>query len=104
MLGALIAVILAIYQFWDSQLNILLVILVFVVGQIMEGNFLTPKLVGNAVRLHPVWLMLSLSIFGALAGFTGLIIAVPLAAIIGVLCRFFTKKYLESKFYDNKKL
>ena len=38
-------------------------------------------------------------IFGALAGFTGLIIAVPLAAIIGVLCRFFTKKYLESKFY-----
>ena len=104
LLGSLIAVILAIYQFWDNPINIFLVILVFVVGQILEGNFLTPKLVGNAVRLHPVWLMLSLSIFGALAGFTGLIIAVPLAAIIGVLCRFFTKKYLESNFYDNREL
>ena len=101
LLGALIALILSIYQFWDDPIKILLVLVVFLIGQILEGNYLTPKLVGNAVRLHPVWLMLSLSVFGSLAGFTGLLIAVPLAAIIGVLCRFFVKKYFESSFYNN---
>ena len=101
LLGALIALILSIYQFWDEPIKILLVVIVFLIGQILEGNYLTPKLVGNAVRLHPVWLMLSLSVLGSLAGFTGLLIAVPLAAIIGVLCRFFVRKYFESSFYNN---
>ena len=54
--------------------------MVFVAGQFIEGNFLTPKLVGSSVGLHPVWLMFALSSFGVLFGFFGLLIAVPMAA------------------------
>ena len=68
-------------------------------GQVTEGNFLTPKLVGNSVGLHPVWLLLALSVFGALFGFVGMLIAVPVAAALGVLARFATSIYLESRLY-----
>ena len=63
------------------------VVLVFVTGQFLEGNFLTPKLVGENVGLHPVWVMFALLAGGVLLGFLGLMIAVPLAAVIGVLLR-----------------
>jgi len=68
-------------------------------GQVMEGNVLTPKLVGNSVGLHPVWLIFALSVFGALFGFVGMLVAVPLAAAIGVLARFAVGQYLSSKLY-----
>ena len=61
---------------------------IFFVGQFLEGYVLAPKLVGESVGLHPVWLMFALFAFGYLFGFVGLLIAVPLAAIIGVLARF----------------
>ena len=54
----------------------------------MEGNFLTPKLVGSRVRLHPVWVVFALLAFGNLFGFLGLLLAVPMAAVLGVLCRY----------------
>ena len=66
----------------------LLVLGIFVVGQFIEGNILSPKLVGESVGLHPVWLMFALLAFGYLFGFVGLLVAVPLAAAIGVLVRF----------------
>ncbi len=72
---------------------------VFVVGQFIEGNFLSPKLVGDRVGLHPVWLMFALFAFGLLLGFVGLLLAVPLAAAIGVLLRFGLKKYMQSPLY-----
>ena len=72
---------------------------VFVVGQVLEGYVLSPKLVGASVGLHPVWLMFALLAFGYLFGFVGLLIAVPLAAAIGVLVRFALRKYLESPIY-----
>ena len=68
-------------------------------GQIVEGNLLTPKLVGNSVGLHPVWLLLALSVFGTLFGFVGLLVAVPVAAAIGVIARFATARYRESVLY-----
>ena len=58
---------------------------VFLIGQVLEGYVLSPKLVGASVGLHPVWLMFALFAFGYLFGFVGLLIAVPLAAAIGVL-------------------
>ena len=62
-----------------------MVVGVFLVGQVLEGYVLSPKLVGAKVGLHPVWLMFSLLAFGYLFGFVGLLVAIPLAAAIGVL-------------------
>ena len=65
----------------------------------MEGNILTPRLVGGSVGLHPVWLIFALSAFGALFGFVGLLVAVPVAAMIGVLMRFAIRQYKDSRLY-----
>ena len=69
------------------------------VGQFLEGNILSPKLVGASVGLHPVWLMFALLAFGSLFGFTGLILAVPLAATFGVILRFAIARYRQSPLY-----
>ena len=76
-----------------------LVIGIFAAGQFIEGNFLSPKLVGSSVGLHPVWLMFALFTFGYLFGFVGLLLAVPMAAAAGVLVRFALNQYLASKLY-----
>ena len=98
-LGGLLALGLALFQFWNEWISVAMVVGIFVFGQAVEGNFITPKLVGDSVGLHPVWLIMSLSIFGSLFGFLGLLVAVPLAAIIGVLIRFFIDKYKHSDLY-----
>lgn len=90
---------LAAFQFWDNPIWIGVVAVIFVIGQVVEGNFLTPKLVGGSVGLHPVWLMFALYAFGSLFGFTGLLIAVPAAACIGVLGRFGIQNYKASQLY-----
>jgi predicted PurR-regulated permease PerM len=66
---------------------------------VLEGNFLTPKLVGDRVGLHPVWIIFALLAGGALFGFLGLLLAVPVAALIGVLVRFSIAQYRASKLY-----
>ncbi len=99
LIGGTLAIGLALFQFWGDWAQIGLVAGIFVLGQVTEGNFLTPKLVGNSVGLHPVWLLLALSVFGALFGFVGMLIAVPVAAALGVLARFATSIYLESRLY-----
>jgi len=99
MVGGALSIGLAIYQFWDNPVWIGAVALVFVVGQVVEGNFLTPKLVGGSVGLHPVWLIFSLSAFAVLMGFAGMLIAVPVAASIGVLGRYFMGKYMQGGLY-----
>lgn len=101
--GSLTALILsavvAIVQGWPRWNLLLLSLGVVGVGQFLEGNILSPKLVGASVGLHPVWLIFALLAFGSLFGFTGLIIAVPVAAAIGVVLRFATARYLESPLY-----
>lgn len=98
-LGGALAIGLALFQFWGDWLSIGLVVGIFMLGQVMEGNVLTPKLVGSSVGLHPVWLIFALSVFGALFGFVGMLVAVPVAAAIGVLARFGVSQYMSSKLY-----
>lgn len=97
--GGGVSIGIAVYQFWDDPIWIVVVAAIFFTGQLVEGNFLTPKLVGSSVGLHPVWLMFALYAFGSLIGFTGLLIAVPAAACIGVLGRFGIKNYRDSNLY-----
>jgi predicted PurR-regulated permease PerM len=89
----------AIVQGWPNWNLSLLALAVVGSGQFLEGNVLSPKLVGESVGLHPVWLMFALVAFGALFGFTGLLIAVPMSAVIGVLARHLLSLYLASPFY-----
>lgn len=75
------------------------VLVVYYAGQTFEGNFLTPRLVGGSVGLHPVWVMFALSAGAALAGFTGMIVAVPVAAVIGVMGRYLLNIYRHGPLY-----
>ncbi len=102
MTGLVLATAVAIAQFWPEYTPILTVVGIFLVGQFLEGYVLSPKLVGESVGLHPVWLMFALFAFGYLFGFVGLLIAVPLAAIMGVLARFGLSRYLASPFYTGE--
>ncbi|GAA0259698.1 Putative transport protein [Methylorubrum aminovorans] len=99
--GFMLSVGVALVQWWPSGdwLHIGLTVGVFLVGQFLEGNVISPKLVGDSVGLHPVWLMFALLAFGSLFGFLGLLLAVPVAASIGVVVRFGIERYLESKIY-----
>lgn len=97
--GLLVSVGVAIVQFWPDWSLVVVVFAIFAIGQFVEGNILQPRLVGRSVGLHPVWLMFALVAFGYLMGFVGLLIAVPLAAAIGVLARFGVQRYLDSQFY-----
>lgn len=99
LVGGALALGLALYQFWGDWVSIGIVAAIFGVGQFIEGNILTPKLVGKSVGLHPVWLMFALSVFGSLFGFVGLLVAVPVAAAIGVLTRFGIAQYQASLLY-----
>lgn len=98
-IGGALALGLALFQFWGDWLTVGLVAMIFVSGQVIEGNLLTPRLVGSSVGLHPVWLIFALSAFGALFGFVGMLVAVPVAAAIGVLARFATGQYMLSRLY-----
>ncbi|MEM9267423.1 MAG: AI-2E family transporter [Pseudomonadota bacterium] len=98
--GGALSIGLALFQFWNDPLWIIVVAGIFVVGQMVEGNVLTPLLVGGSVGLHPVTLMFALSIFGATFGFVGLLVAVPLAAGLGVLSRFGLRQYLDGRLYN----
>ncbi|MGB6859751.1 MAG: AI-2E family transporter, partial [Pseudolabrys sp.] len=103
MTGLILSLGVAVAQFWPNYGSILMVLGVFLVGQFVEGNVLSPKLVGESVGLHPVWLIFALLAFGFLFGFVGLLVAVPLAATIGVLSRFAMRRYLQSSFYTGEK-
>jgi predicted PurR-regulated permease PerM len=101
--GSLTALVLslavAVAQFFPDWGAILVVAGVVLLGQFLEGNVLSPFLVGHSVGLHPVWLMFALIAFGYLFGFVGLLLAVPLAAATGVLIRFAIRRYLASPLY-----
>ena len=74
----------ALVQGWPDWTLLTLTFAVVASGQFLEGNVLSPNLVGASVGLHPVWIMFSLLAFGTLFGFTGLMVAVPVAAACGV--------------------
>jgi predicted PurR-regulated permease PerM len=99
LVGGLLSIGLALFQFWGEWWAIIAVAAVFQAGQLVEGNILTPKLVGSSVGLHPVWLIFALSAFGAMFGFVGMLVAVPVAAVIGVLVRYALERYREGLLY-----
>lgn len=101
LVGGILAIGMALAQFPPDWTSVAIVAAIFVLGQAVEGNYLSPKLVGDRVGLHAVWIMFALLAGGALFGFTGVLLAVPVAALIGVLCRFFMKHYLASRLYDD---
>jgi predicted PurR-regulated permease PerM len=91
--GVTMAIVLALLQWGLDLAHIGSVALVFVFGQIIESNFLTPKLIGSKIGLHPVWIIFGLFVFGILLGFIGVLIAVPLTAVCGVIIKYLSHKY-----------
>lgn len=97
--GLLLSLGLAIVQYWPELMPIAIIIAIFIAGQTLEGNFLTPRLVGKRVRLHPLWVIFALLAFGTLLGFTGMLLAIPLAAAMGVLVRHGLLVYTQSQLF-----
>ena len=102
-IGLIVGAGLALSQFSD-WLPIIIVVIIFLVGQTTESYILTPRLVGERVGLHPIWIIFSLLAGGSVFGFTGVLLAVPVTAVIGVLVRFATGRYLESSLYSGKSI
>ncbi|MET0155870.1 MAG: AI-2E family transporter [Rickettsiales bacterium] len=97
-IGTVSGTILAYLQFSDWR-HTLIVAGIFIFGQMLEGTFITPKLVGDKVKLHPVWIIFGMLAGGALFGFTGVLLAVPAAAAIGVIARRLYRRYKNSDFF-----
>ncbi|HTM78423.1 MAG TPA: AI-2E family transporter [Devosia sp.] len=89
----------AIVQFWPNGWMVALVCGIFLFWQFIEGNILYPKLVGSSININPVWMMFALLALGALFGFVGLLLAVPMAAVASVLIRYGVRKYKGSTLY-----
>lgn len=81
----------------------LLIAGIFLIGQLIEGNFLTPKLVGNSVGLHPLWIFFALLAGGSLLGIVGMLLAVPVAVVVAVLGGFVISSYKDSEWYKGSK-
>lgn len=99
LLGFVVSTVIAIFQF-DEPFRILMVVGVYGLGQFLEGNILVPKLIGDKVGLHPAWVIFGMLAGASILGFVGVLLAVPITAIIGVLVRFATLRYRESVLYQ----
>lgn len=102
MVGSAVGLIVSIAVAWFQSGEIMFVLMIggiFIAGQLIEGNFLTPKLVGDSVGLHPLWVFFALLAGGSLLGILGMFLAVPIAAVIGVLLSFALHKYKQSAYY-----
>jgi predicted PurR-regulated permease PerM len=101
--GFVLSVGLALLQF-SEFISVLVVVGVFVVGQVVEGNVLQPWLVGRSVNLHPVWIIFALLAGGTVFGFLGVLLGVPIAVVISALLRFAFRRYRESPLYAEQVL
>ena len=102
LVGGALSIGLALATFWGEPARIGGVVAIFAAGQMLESNYLQPKIIGGQVGLHPVWLMLSLSVFGTMFGFLGLLVAVPVGAAVGVIVRFLAERYRVSALYTGR--
>lgn len=100
LIGIVVSTSVAIPQFWPNLIHILIVPTIFFIGQLLADYLLSPYLVARRLNLNPVWVIFSLFAFGYLFGFVGLLIALPLAASIGVILRFALKNYYASPLYS----
>jgi predicted PurR-regulated permease PerM len=97
--GLVVSTSVAVAVFWPNWPHILIVPAIFFVGQTLADYVLSPHLIGRRIHLSPVWVIFALFAFGYLFGFVGLLIAVPLAAALGVLMRFAMRQYYASPLY-----
>lgn len=84
----------------QDVMQLIPVVIVFGVGQLLEGVLLTPLLVGDRIGLHPVVVIFAVLAGGQLFGFFGILLALPAAAVIAVLIRHAHKRYVSSQLYD----
>jgi len=102
-LGALVgfgtSVGMALIQFWPDWVRIMLVGGIFVVGNVVSDYIVTPRIVGDRINVHPLWMLFGVFAGAALFGFAGVLAAVPACAVIGVLARFAIQQYKVSAFY-----
>lgn len=98
-LGLVASLTVAAFQSSGDPLYVGIIAAIFFAGQFIEGNFITPKLMGKSVGLHPLWIIFALMAGGALFGLVGMFLAVPIAAIIGVLSGFAIERYKQSRFF-----
>jgi predicted PurR-regulated permease PerM len=91
--GLVLSLCVVVLQFWPSWTLIPVVLGIFLAGQAIADYVLSPYLIASRVQLNPVWIMFAIAAFGYLFGFVGLLIAVPLAAAIGVVIRFAMREY-----------
>jgi predicted PurR-regulated permease PerM len=92
--GFVIAMCVAVAQFWPDWALLAVVGGIFLLGETLADYVLSPRIIGNRVKLNPVWLMFALFAFGWLFGFVGLLVAIPLAASMGVVLQFAMRKSL----------
>lgn len=105
MVGSVVGLLLSVAVAWFQSGEITFVLIIagiFIAGQIIEGNFLTPKLVGDSVGLHPLWVFFALLAGGSLLGILGMFLAVPVAAVIGVLLSYAIYRYKQSPYYKEE--
>ena len=102
--GLIVSLAMTMVQFGLAWPKLATVIAIFLVGHLVGDYVLAPRLVGRRVHLNPVWLMFALFAFGYLFGFFGLLVAVPLAAAVGVLVRFGLGRYLSADTKDHQPL
>lgn len=99
--GMVVGVITAVVQFGDPT-YVVYVLIVFGIGQLLEGMVLTPLLVGDRIGLHPVAVIFSVLAGGQLFGFVGILLGLPIAAVVMVLLRFAHQNYIKSKMYGEE--
>jgi predicted PurR-regulated permease PerM len=97
-IGACVGLAVAAFQFQDL-VRIGLVAGVFGLGQFIEGNVISPRVVGDRIHLHPVWIIFAVLAGTVLFGFLGTLLAVPVAGVLGVLIRFALAQYKASRLY-----
>lgn len=95
--GGILFFVVALIGLWGDPIRIGLIGAIFFSGQLVEGNYLVPKLVGHSIGLHPVWLIFAMTALGSVMGFAGLVIAVPLAGMVAVLVRFGLQRYRDGQ-------
>ena len=100
MLGLLLAIFSSLLQF-DGYYGLIAVGIVFGFGQVLESMFLTPKIMGNRIGLHPLFIILAIFAFGKIFGFFGVLLAIPMSAALSVVIRRIYAKYRSSSFYTH---
>ncbi len=98
-LGLVLALIAAVLQF-EGIYGLVAVAIIYGVGQVVESFFLTPRLVGERIGLHPLAVIFALMAFGQLFGFVGILLALPASAIVSVAVRHMRTQYISSSFYN----